>query len=72
MTQAILLNLLVAIVAGTAGAAIGLWIEHWMRRPRRHIVGQYECPHGFATVAACPTCAHFAETRAAFQEESGR
>jgi hypothetical protein len=48
------------------------WREFWAQvlasrrvfgtsKPPRRPIGQYQCPHGFATVAACPTCSHFAQ-----------
>ena len=62
-SMGVLAALMMAILGGTAGAALGLWLESWLGkpRPRPHIIGQYQCPHGFATVAACPTCSHFAQ-----------
>jgi hypothetical protein len=62
MSESIVASLLVAIISGTVGYGLGLYIEHWMG-PRRRPTGQYECPHGFATVRDCPACAHFAEVR---------
>jgi membrane protein YqaA with SNARE-associated domain len=59
--MAVLASLLAAITGGTLGAALGLWLEHWMG-DRRDRTGR--CPHGFMIGRDCPACAHFAQVRA--------
>lgn len=74
MTQSVWDSLLGAFVGGTIGTMIGMWIERWMGKlpPRRRPVGEYECPHGFATVRDCPVCSHFGKIRTAEKEEERR
>lgn len=69
MTQSVLDGvldgLLAAAIGGVFGIAIGLWIERWMGPGRYRPVDQYGCPHGFAIMRDCPTCAHFNKIRVA-------
>lgn len=75
MTQSVLASLQGVRLGGAVGVAIGWWIERWMGSyqvlsKRRRPIAQHACPHGFATVRDCPTCAHFANIRAAEQQEN--